>query len=468
MIRLPRAIAVGLLSALGLTLNSCADRPETTEIELWTLSLRPHFDDYVEGVIDGFEAEHPGVEVVWIDVPFSAVERKFIAAAAAGRAPDVINLSDLMFARFVGADAFLNLQGKLPGDPNARYHAGALAVGELGSGLFALPWYLTTQARIVNTAKLAELGYTSDTIGTTWPTLRQQALDTFEKTGETLFTQPLGQDSQLPVMMLADGIVPFKTDDTGRLRASLTNSTVQEWVTQWIELYRSGAMPRQAATNGFEHLIEVYQEQRVAVLNTGANFLGRVRGASPTTYDNTEVSAPIVGALGRAHVAVMPVAVSRSTAHPVLATALAWELTSPENQLAFCRLASILPSTPESLRDPFFQGPTPKELETGDEKLGSARVIVAGALGDAVAFTPRLECWPTLRRSFNEHIKRALLSNADIGGVLGDIERDWNQSLDQEDQRRSLAGEPRIAMNAIPTPPPVDTVPDGSANGLSP
>jgi putative chitobiose transport system substrate-binding protein len=460
MIRPNRAMAVGLLVTMGLplmlSLGSCADRsaPETVEIELWTLALRPHFDDYIEGVIDGFEAQHAGVDVVWVDVPFSAVERKFIAAAAAGRAPDVINLSDLMFARFAGAGAFLDLTDALPDDPASRYHAGALAVGDLDSGLFALPWYLTTQARIINTAKLRELGLSPDRVASTWPELRRQAIETFARHGQTLFTQPLGQDSQLPVMMLADGVVPFVTDDDGRLRADFSSPEIAAWLGEWVDLYRSGAMPRQAATNGFEHLIEVYQEGRVAVLNTGANFLGRVRGASQTIYATTEVSKPIVGTLGRAHVAVMPISVSASTDQPELAAALAWELTSPENQLAFCRLASILPSTPESLTDPFFQGPTAGEIERGDEKIGQARAIVATALRDAVAFTPRLECWPVLRRSFNEQIKRALLGDTPLDRVLRDIEREWNAILDSEDQKRALAGEPAASMSAIPTPPP--------------
>ncbi|MEM9372229.1 MAG: ABC transporter substrate-binding protein [Planctomycetota bacterium] len=457
-----RAIAVGLLVAAGLQLGSCSDEEPRIKLELWTLALRPHFDDYIEGVIHAFEQDHAGVDVVWVDVPFSAVERKFIAAAAAGRAPDVINLSDLMFARFAGAGAFADLDGMLPGAPGDRYHPGALAVGQFDSGLFALPWYLTTQARIVNTAKLESLGIPPDAVADSWPGLRRQARETFDRTGAMLFTQPLGQDSQLPVMMLADGVVPFTSDDAGRLRASFRDPGVAAWIEAWVDLYRSGAMPRQAATSGFEHLIEVYQEERVAVLNTGANFLGRVRGASQSTYNSTEVSAPIVGSLGRAHIAVMPVSVSSTTQHPRLAAALAWELTSPSNQLAFCRLASILPSTVSSLDDPFFSGPTPREIELGNQKIGRARAIVARALADAVAFTPRLECWPELRRSFNDQIKRALLGDTSLEPILADLEQDWNAILDAEERRRALAGEPAASMDAIPTPDPLRTPADGA------
>ena len=454
----PHRAIVGVLAILAAIVSgSCADRPDnTTQIELWTISLRPAFTEYMHGVISSFEQEHPGVTVKWVDVPFGAIERKFIAAAAAGRAPDVINLSDLMFARFASAGAFLRLDEALPSDPHDRYHRGALAIGRLGDGLYALPWYLTTQARIVNEGLLADRGTDPTTIGSDWPTLREQAVLYHQRTGQSLFTQPLGQDSQLPVMMLADGLVPFRTDDEGNLRANLATPEIIAWTSDWVDLYRSGAMPRQAATNGFEHLIEVYQEERVAVLNTGANFLGRVKDASRRTYDRTEVAAPIVGSLGRAHIAIMPVCVSSSSPHPELATELAWFLTSPANQLDFCRLAAILPSTPESLSDPFFAGPTAQETADGIEKVGQARAIVAEALADAVAFTPALECWPTLRRSFNENIKRALLSGTPVDRVLADVDRDWNRILDEADRARLRAGAPRMSIDAIPTPSPAE------------
>lgn len=464
--RLRRTILGVLVMVYAIGSFSCSDRRrDEITLELWTLSLRPTFTGYMESVIRSFEEQHPGVRVVWVDVPFSAVERKLISAAAADRAPDVINLSDLMFARFAGAGAFLELSTALTDAPEERYHPGALAVGRLGDGLYALPWYLTTQSRIINAGLLRDRGTDPDTIASDWPTLRAQAADYHQRTGAMLFTQPLGQDSQLPVMMLADGIVPFINDADGHLRANLTSPEIRDWIGAWVDLYRSGAMPRQAATNGFEHLIEVYQEERVAVLNTGANFLGRVKGASPRVYDRTEVSEPIVGSLGRAHIAVMPLCVSARSRHPELAARLAWFLTSPENQLAFCRLAPILPSTPESLRDPFFAGPTPDEIEQGIEKIGHARSIVADTLTHGVAFTPAMECWPTLRRSFNEHIKRALLTDTPLDRVLADIERDWNRILDETDQARRRSGAPPLSMDAIPTPGPVSerSIPAGAA-----
>ena len=460
------AFAVVCAIVASLSLGSCgdarggsnADRADAAvTLELWTLSLRPTFTDYIERTIEGFESEHPGVEVVWVDVPFGAVERKLVAAAAAGRAPDVINMSDLMFARFAGARAFAALDGVLPGDAAGRYHAGALDVGRIGGELYALPWYLTTQTMIVNTDLLEAGGLTLETVATDWPGLREQAIDFAEPGERSLFTQPLGQDSQLLMMLLADGLPPFAEDAGGALRADLTRGEVVDFIRGWVEVYRSGALPRAAATNGFEHLIEVYQNERVAVLNTGANFLGRVRGVSQRVYDSSAVLPPITGSLGRAHIAVMSLSVSAQSEHPELASALAWHLTSPEAQLDFCRLATILPSTPASLSDPFFAGATPGELESGDAKVAEARAVVARALPGAVAFTPAMEAWPEMRRVFEDGIKRVLLAPADAPGdllesQLASIESRWNGLIDAMNTARVATGGRAATMDAIPTP----------------
>ena len=53
---------------LTLAMFSClfhVSAQEQVELEMWTLALSPTFDDYINGVIDSFEAEHEGVTVNW-------------------------------------------------------------------------------------------------------------------------------------------------------------------------------------------------------------------------------------------------------------------------------------------------------------------------------------------------------------------------------------------------------------------
>lgn len=441
--------------ALSLWLCACGRREPQAQLEFWTISLKPTFNEYIEGQIAEFEQTHSDVKIIWVDVPFAAVDRKLIAAAAAGRAPDVINISDMMFARFAGLGAFVSLDELVPIEVQTRYNPAALRTDTLDDHLFALPWYLTTQAMIVNTDLLAEGGLSVETVGRSWSGLLAQAVEFRERTDCFLFTQPLGVDSQLPVMLLADGIVPFEQAADGSVRASLTRPEVVEFIDAWVQTYRAGALPREAATRGFEHLIDVYKDERVAVLNTGANFLKRVKSMSPRVYEASSVLPPVVGSLGRAHVAVMSVCVSEQSRHPRLAAQFAQHITSPQAQAEFCLLATILPSTVESLDDPFFAGPTEQEREDGLEKIGRARALVADVLEEAEAFTPSMRCWPDMRRSFNDHIKRALLGSIETEEALKAIENDWQRTLDDANARRGAAGLPPFSMDVIPRPEPL-------------
>ena len=84
-------ISVGFISG-----GACGDRGDSDgvkRLEFWTLALSP-FEGYIRERIGAFEAANPGVKVIWNDVPFEAMDRKLLAAASAGRAPDVVNFSD--------------------------------------------------------------------------------------------------------------------------------------------------------------------------------------------------------------------------------------------------------------------------------------------------------------------------------------------------------------------------------------
>ncbi|MEO1128184.1 MAG: extracellular solute-binding protein [Planctomycetota bacterium] len=445
----PRRLFAAALTLFAMALTGCADESERErEITFWTLSLRPTFTDYMEQSIASFEAAHPDVRVQWVDVPMGAVDRKLIAAAAADRAPDVVNLSDLMFARYAGAGAFLDVER--PGGVLDRFHPGALAVGRIDGRQLALPWYLTTQALICNERLLREGGLSADDVGRTWPALLEQAGPFRASTGTWLFSQPIGTDSQLPIMLLAEGLSPLRPGDDGLLEPDLMHPDILGFLQAWVDLYREGGLPREAATDGFEHLIEVYQNGEVALVNTGANFLGRVRDVSRSIYDDTIVLGPVTGSLDAAHVAVMLVCVSARTSHPEDAVALAEHMTSAERQLALARLAPVLPSTSASLDDAFFQGPTPTEIAEGAALIGEARRIVAGELGTAVAFTPALECWPELRRAFEEHFKAVLLDDAELDAEMAACNARWGRIIDAMNRQRRSRGGAAAGIEALP------------------
>lgn len=441
-----RSRLIILFAALAflLAIPSCTETSDdaAVEVEIWTLALGP-FESYLTERFEAFEQEHPGVRVKWVDVPFDQVSRKLIAATAAGRSPDIVNLSDRDFARFASLGAFADLD--VVGEPLSDDHFldGAESLCQIGGHRLAYPWYLSTQTVMANAALLETGGLSLERLPTTWRGLLGVLESFHASTGSSLVSVPLGEESLLPAMLLAEGIPIFRETPDG-IRSSLATAEGTEFVSRWVEAYRSGWLPREAATAGHAHLIEGYQSGSIAVINTGANFLGRIRDASPSIFETTDIKPAITGDLGRAHIATMVLGVSRKSDHPDLAARLAAHLTSPESQLLFCRLVNILPSTGASLEDPLFS--TIGEGDEAEQKIDRARMISAGVLRDAVAFTPALETWPDLRRAFDEGIKSALLSGADVEQTLRDIDAEWD---------RLLAAAAPASMDAIPMPEPL-------------
>lgn len=443
----------------------CSDKSEepVVRLELWTLALRPTFTDYMTDLCEGFEAEHPGVEVVWVDVPFNAINRKLVAAVAAGRGPDVVNLSDRDFARVAALGGLAGIDGLLSTEQMEQYLPGAKRVLVMDGQTRALPWYLTTSVRLCNEALLEDAGMSAAGLADRWDDLQTQARAYHADTGGFLFSVPLGESSELPTMMLADGIVPFRETQDG-LRADLTKPEVAAMVSSWVALYRDGILPRSAATRDHSAITELYQNGQLAVAQTGANMLRRVRDANPEVFADTAVQPAITGSLGRSHVAVMVLGVSSKSKHPKLAAELAAWVTSPGNQTELARQSGVLPSTPESLTDAFFAPPAPEALseENAEAMIAYARSISAGALPDAVAFTPAMAAWPDLRRSFGEGIKGALLDGAEVEATLQDIEDEWDAIL---------AAALPATWEVLPTPealpqPGTRRVPAASKNGV--
>lgn len=405
-----------------------AQQADGVTLELWTLALSPHFDGYMKEQVAAFEAAHPGVRVTWVDIAYDALDRKLIAAAAAGRAPDVVNMADLNFARYAALGAFRDVRADLPGNPATTYLPGAVSLCTIGGRLLSLPWYVTPQARIVNAAVLAEGGLTPESLPPDWRGLASAAKAFHAKTGKHLLSQPLGEESQLPIMLLSEGLAPLRARADGRLESNLDDPKVLEYLALWVDLYRSGAMPRDAATRGHAHLLDLFQEGKLGVISTGPNFLKRIRDVSPRVYESATVLPGAVGELGRVHMPVMVLAVSNRTRHPREAAALAWFMTAAPAQTALCRLAPVMPSSTASLDDPFFR-PTPSATR-GEATLALGKSVALRALPEAVAFTASLDTWPDLRRAFEEDFKRVLLDNEPLEAAMARVGRAWNSLLD--------------------------------------
>lgn len=400
---------------------------QRVELELWTWALRPWFNEYMADLVAEFEAENPGVRVNWVDVPGEAIVRKYFAAGAAGKLPDVVNLPDKVFLRFANLGGLKSLDGLLPGDAGERYVGPALEQCRVGGRLYGLPWYLSTEISVMNTELLAAGGLTPETVGATWGELLGKARAFREKTGRHLFALRLGEVDLL-AQITAEGLEPIVPREDGvGFRSNLGDERIAALLERWVVAFRAGDLPREAATAGYPEVVQSFKEGRVAILN--ADAVRAVRNDAPRIYESLAVRPGITGAGGKPNVAAVMIAVSPQTKHPELAARLAWKMTSEKWQERLCRQASRVPGTKASLTLPEFSMP-----EDRSDKLKLALGIGSEQLrmGKARSFIWPTGKWSDMEAAFSEEIKRVLLEGADVRAGLGRIGAKWDAALEQE------------------------------------
>ncbi|MEL7237420.1 MAG: extracellular solute-binding protein, partial [Planctomycetota bacterium] len=350
------------------------------------------------------------------------------AAGAADALPDVVNFSGSDFPVLASLGALHDLEPIAPTPPSERFVDGALAAGTIDGALFGAPWYLSTPVRVANEELLAEGGLTPETLGATWQELLSQAGPFYDATGKWLLTLPLGEVSQLPAMLSQQGLPPV-VRDSDRYHSRLTDEASVAYVRAWIDLYRSGDLPSEAATEGYSHMVRNYVAGNVAMIN--GNAVRAVATQSPAVYANTRVLPGAVGSTGEFGIAVTFVCVTRQSDQPDLAAKLAWHMTSEPWQERLAKEASRVPSTAASLDDVESFLP-----DAADARMDIATRLSAQQMARARSFDPPVGAWPDMARIFEDNMQRALVGGVDVRTVLADIDCEWKRILDAEAEGR--------------------------------
>ena len=414
---------IGLL--LGLTVavvTSCGvtvDRPgKNSAIEFWTMQLQPQFTEYFQDAIARFEADRPHSRITWVDVPWSAMERKIIAAVSARSAPDVVNLNPNFASLLAGRNAWLDVGASVPETLRQQYWPNLWQASVLNDRAFGIPWYATTRITIYNTEILGAAGVSGPP--TTYAELANFARQVKEKTGKyAFFATVVAEDSGEVLESLVQMGMKL-IDENGR--AAFNTPEGNAAFRYWVDLYQQGLLPREALTQGHRRAIELYQAGEVALLASGPQFLRTIAQNAPTIATVSEVAPQITGQTGKKSVAVMNLVIPRDTDKPEAAVAWALYITNPENQLAFAKLTNTLPSTRESLDDPYFQ-----TLAPDASAVDVARLVSASQLPDAEVLVPPMKDVDRLQQMLYDNLQAAMLNQKSVEAALSDAEEAWNR-----------------------------------------
>ncbi|NJM74626.1 MAG: sugar ABC transporter substrate-binding protein [Acaryochloridaceae cyanobacterium RU_4_10] len=420
-----------IFGLIGLCLSwmvSCGNNPpETgkgpapsgkTEVEFWTMQLQPKFTSYFNDLIASFEKENPAIAVKWVDVPWTAMQSKILAAVSSKTAPDVVNLNPDFAAQLAGRNAWLTLDDKVSDKTRSEYLPNIWKASTLNGKSFGLPWYLTSRIAIYNEDMFKKAGIT--TPPKTYAELADAAKTIKAKTGKyAFFMTAVPSDSgeileslvQMGVKLIdAQGRAAFNTPE---------GKTAFQY---WADLYQQKSLPPEVTTEGHRHAVELYQSGQTALLSSSPEFLGTIANDAPDIAKFSVAAPQITGSTGKKNVAVMNLVIPKDTNQPEAAVKFALFVTNPQNQLSFAKAANVLPSTTASLQDPYFT-----KASSNASAADKARIVSAAQMKDAEVLIPTLKDIKALQKILYENLQAVMLKQKSVDQALKEAEQAWNQ-----------------------------------------
>ncbi|WP_084963782.1 ABC transporter substrate-binding protein [Thermoactinospora rubra] len=416
-------LALAALAIAGCGLSSETPRQESApaasgpakgKVTLQTWALKPKFTDYVQGVIDAFEKQNPGVEVEWLDQPGDGYSEKVLSQAAGGTLPDVVNLPPDFALPLARQGLLLDVEKADPKLADEYVTGGIDAYRFAGlTGVFGYPWYLNTDVNYWNSELLAKYGLDPGKPPADLDELIEQARILKDKSGGKVYLMSrkpgLGDFADVGAKILADDgkSFVFNTPEAAAL------------LDKYRAAYKEGLLPKDVLTDAYAGNAKLFAEGRVAWTTGGANYIDSLKTDNPTLAPKVVPSA----AMGTPPLYVQGVSVSAKSRSPQAAIALARFLTNAENQAAFAHLTSIFPSTKASAGDPFFS-------KSDGTNAGDAKVIAFTSLAKAKMLQP-VQFNDAMRKVMEQQIALAVAGETSAKEALDTAVTKLNELLNQ-------------------------------------
>lgn len=408
------AFMVTMFTGLGVTASAKAAKDENVTIQFWTISLQPTFTDFFNGLIKTYETEHPNVTVTWTDLPYDAIQSKLITATAGGTSPDVVNLNTEMALTLAGKGALVDLNKEATAAQKSIYIKTLFNSTKLNNSIYAFPWYGAPSVMIYNKDILKKAGI--KTPPTTFDQMLAVAKTVKQKTNAYIYIP----DALSDIFFLED-IKILNSDGT---KAAFNTSKALALINKYKKATDAGYLPK-ASWGLWDKQLQQFSVGQLAIINSGAQTLKRIKDEAPNIYKNVAVTTPMVGSAKVVKNAVMNLVVPSASAHHAEAIDFANYITNDANQLAFCKTVQIFPSTIKAAKDPFFK----KNDTTLDSK---ALAIVADELSKTADFSLTTAKQHDIFDVINKIQQACILGSTDPKTALNDAEKKVNQILSEK------------------------------------
>jgi putative chitobiose transport system substrate-binding protein len=361
--RPPLAILGSMLLASVIALTGCISgepsgsaQPEqqqtgdkfSGEIEWWTINLQKNYAEYINGLIDAYEAEHPDVKIRWVDVPGQDITTKLLAAIAGDKVPDAVNFASTTTGLFASSMTDL---GQYFSDAELAAYLPSLVEplkNDQGKQI-AVPWYNGGSGLgFYRKSVVTKAGFDAANPPTTW----DEALALAQKVKDT--TGGYGTNAMAySNTMQSEGIELISAD---RKKATFNTPEAVQVLEKFKKSYDSGAIAPGVVGKDPRSYPQNLSNKLIAFMaaDTSSNLVG-LQSNAPDVYEDIAVAPAVTGPSGTQLMFGQQVfGIPSGSKNQAAAAEWLKFVTSPKNQLEFCKLVAIYPSTTETLKDPFF------------------------------------------------------------------------------------------------------------------
>lgn len=331
-----KKILLSLVSILLLT--GCSVKTADKELTFWTLQMGD-FAPYMNKVIQNYEAEHQGVKIKWIDVPFSEGEKRTLAAVMTDCPPDLINLNP-------DFSAMLAQKGTLQEIDSSKlveFTPEIVEALKYNGKTYSIPWYATSAITIYNKDLFNKSGLVR--LPKTYNELASVSEKIKTNTGAYAYLPTITENDTMVKILNKYGVSEIE---------DFNSEESQKVFEMFKELYQKGLIPSETITMTHREALEQYMAGKIVFYQGGANFLNMIKENAPKIYSNTDVAEQIKGPLGQNDFSIMNFVIPLRAKHKQDALDFCLYLTNEENQLELAKLTNVIATNSNALNDKFY------------------------------------------------------------------------------------------------------------------
>ncbi|MFB5191923.1 ABC transporter substrate-binding protein [Alicyclobacillus fastidiosus] len=251
------AAAIGLVATMSLTgcgtasngssNSNSSQKSVNITFSWWT---NPTRTKETQQAISLFEKKYPNIHVTMEYMPWDGYWSKMATEAAAGSAPDVMQMDGSVLDEYVTKNQLMDL-GTTSVD-SSGLAKDVVQLGDVNGKLYAIPAAVNALAMVYNPALLKQAGVSFDpSKNYTWDDFAKLCEEIHQKLPNVYgATDEIYNEAELAYWARCNGEQMYATDGKS---LAISKKTLTNWFTYWLNLQKDGGVPTAQLNAAYNH-----------------------------------------------------------------------------------------------------------------------------------------------------------------------------------------------------------------------